>query len=340
MRKKIRWLFFLLSTLLVVVFTFLWAPVFLSIHHPVDSSNYVLESWVNAYEREEAVRLIQNDSQARVYIIGQKFPVDDDVEIYPEKPVYHGNGIWLLANSSVVLEPELFDGLPSGDTLQVIVKAQGTFAAGIAAHCNLIVNGKKVHSFFTSDNLENFWFHLNLNEQLKSIALSFDNDFYTGSEDRNLNVYSIQLADKEILMNPENVEVYKCESGKLTGFSSGSHQMKSYLSDLGVDPGILFTVVFEPVNYNQTFAGAKAFDSWSNTKGIGSLNLVSSGIHSRRTWVTYKKVLSPDVEVGIYYFEPLVSSKEKSKDILNQYQELSEELFSYVLSWFQITFTG
>jgi len=131
--------------------------------------------------------------------------------------------------------------------------------------------------------------------------------------------------------------VYRSNSKDLTGFNSSADQMKSYISDLGINTNSIHTIAYDPVSKNQTLAGARAFRSWLNKSEMESLNVISAGIHSRRTWYTYKKILSSkNCKVGVIYFE-LVGFGEKDWYRYSQsYILLLEELGSYFVNWISL----
>ena len=91
---------------------------------------------------------------------------------------------------------------------------------------------------------------------------------------------------------------------------------------------------------NQTLAAARAFKSSPSSHSISSANVVSSGLHSRRTWLTYKRVLGKETLVGVINFEQSDFRKGTREDNILQFQHLIDETFSYLFNWIYLTFGG
>ncbi len=74
----------------------------------------------------------------------------------------------------------------------------------------------------------------------------------------------------------------------------------------GCDP---HKIVVVPSNYSvrdRTAATATAFRDWliAYQPNIRAINLYSHGVHARRSWLLYKKVLEPYVHVGVFAPQP------------------------------------
>jgi hypothetical protein len=114
--------------------------------------------------------------------------------------------------------------------------------------------------------------------------------------------------------------------------------MATYLTDLGLNEDGMECIEYDPGTINQTLMGARAFREWSGNKSIPDLNIFSSGYHSRRSWLTYKRMLAPETEVGMilftadFYMDQTVVGK-RQKLI-----HLIDESMSYVANWFYFTF--
>ncbi|MDJ0659725.1 MAG: ElyC/SanA/YdcF family protein [Crocosphaera sp.] len=75
---------------------------------------------------------------------------------------------------------------------------------------------------------------------------------------------------------------------------------------LGLDPTQVVRVPNENVTINQTAASAEAVKQWlleSNLE-VKSINIYSYDVHTRRSWLVFKTILAPEIEVGAIAFCP------------------------------------
>ncbi|HOW66556.1 MAG TPA: YdcF family protein [Candidatus Paceibacterota bacterium] len=70
---------------------------------------------------------------------------------------------------------------------------------------------------------------------------------------------------------------------------------------LGLSSNQVIAVPAERVERDRTYCSALALKQWlvSQNRQIEALNVVSLGAHSRRTWLSFRKVLAPETRVGI-----------------------------------------
>ena len=175
---------------------------------------------------------------------------------------------------------------------------------------------------------------------MQSIIVHFDNDLVHQNHDRNLNIISVKVGDTEIEANDQSTILIKDDGKYSNGFDSQASERKNYLVQLGVSPEKITTISFEPVSRNQTLAAARAFKRSFSSHEISSANVVSSGLHSRRTWLTYKRVLGKETQVGVINFEQSDYRKGSREDNILQFQHLIDEAFSYLFNWIYLTFGG
>ncbi|NEQ39484.1 MAG: YdcF family protein [Okeania sp. SIO3I5] len=74
----------------------------------------------------------------------------------------------------------------------------------------------------------------------------------------------------------------------------------------GVDPDRVVAVPTPQVTKYRTTASAMAVKEWLQTSNlkVNSINIYSLGPHSRRSWMIYRNVFSPDIQVGVITLEP------------------------------------
>ena len=79
------------------------------------------------------------------------------------------------------------------------------------------------------------------------------------------------------------------------------------LKKLDFDPEKLVAVPGPEVLRNRTYTSALALRQWlsSSEPEVNSINLYTLGPHARRSWLLYKRALSPPIQVGIIAAKPL-----------------------------------
>jgi hypothetical protein len=352
MRKKLIWFAVIAVTAVIMLFTGLFfSPSFLNYKHPVKSDVLIIEAWISPFEVEQAIPMINSDSVTRVIIIGKNYPDDSESMITmfqndfneTQQTVKNAKGgVWLYTNSSFAFN---FMDIPVAceldDSLTIQIKAKGSESAGCFTHFNLVVNGIYHGGAFTTARDSVFPFIIpQPKEGLQSIIIHFDNDLVHQNHDRNLNIISVRIGDIEIEANDQSTLLIKDDGKYSNGFISQADERKNYLIHSGVAPQKITTLSFEPVMRNQTLAAARAFKASSSVHEISSANVVSSGLHSRRTWLTYKRVLGKETQLGVINFEQSDYRKGSREDNILQFQHLIDEASSYLFNWIYLTFGG
>ena len=78
------------------------------------------------------------------------------------------------------------------------------------------------------------------------------------------------------------------------------------LTKLGFDPQKIAVVPTPQVQRDRTLTSAIAVKQWLTKQNldITGINIYSSGVHSRRSWLLYKKVFEPTIQVGVISHPP------------------------------------
>ncbi|MCD4698727.1 MAG: hypothetical protein K8S16_21050 [Bacteroidales bacterium] len=330
-------LVFIFSTIIVVIAFLVWTHNFLSFHKPVNTNHYLIESWVSPYEVEEAVSNFRNNPDVLFYIVGKKY--DEDTipkETLSMNRLSLEGSIRLLANASIIFRPNYRLLVPGQDSIQIIIRAKGTKARNLNAHVIVAINGKFTVSFFTANDFRDHIFSVASSEKIEMLTISFNNDLHTKTEDRNLEIASIIIDNQNLLNGPYFTT--KEISSRNTGFTSSAYLLANYLHDLGIKKNRIVSIEFEESLKNQTLAGAKAFKSILERDKPPSINLISAGIHSRRTYITYRYFLGSEMEVGIIYYKPIGYKETNWYKNPYGYLELLEEMASYLINYAHLKF--
>ncbi len=341
-----------LISLLILLITGLYlSRPFFHITQPVKSDLLIIEAWISPFEIEQALQMINSDSIKGVIIVGKSFPDDSDsiVSMFNkdfESPIpsedRSGGGIWLLTNASLAFNLMAIPvACELDDSLKVKVRSKGSVAAGYFAHFNLIINGVYQAGAFTSAKDSVFSFVIKQpSDGLQSVIIHFDNDLVHQNQDRNLNIISIKVGDTELEANDQNSLLVKNDGRYANGFNSQAEERMNYLIQSGVQPEKIKTISFEPGKRNQTLAAAKAIRNSSIVTEISSVNIISSGIHSRRTGYTYKKILGEEIQVGVINFKQSDFKKGTPEDGFSEFLQLADEAFSYLFNRLYLFFGG
>ncbi len=343
--KQLRLLGFVIFILLILfLLSKFYLPHFLSYKKPVDSNNFLIEAWISSYEIEQAVTDYGRDPDSRFYIVGYLYP-----ELEPERteavkvdlPVEkdNSNGIWLYANSSLGFFLHADMNLPFGDTIKIIVTAKGHEAANHFAYFNLIINGKCIGGAFSQADYQKYSFDWIVPEEgTETCYIKFNNDLVANNSDRNLNVQSIQFRDNLLIANTNSTCLVRDLNNLTSGFSSQAEEVGNYLLKLGIDQNQITIINFSAVQRNQTLAAAEKFNEYIAKNLLPSINVITTDIHSRRTWLTYNRIIGKQTNVGVLYYPAPNPEKIKGSKKYPDLFYLVDEFLAYFANWFILTF--
>ena len=188
-------------------------------------------------------------------------------------------------------------------TLEIVTKSK---MGGIyKCHFNFFINDSIVGDFYSEgvENTASLTWMGSLNE-IDSMMVQFTNDIYDDIGDRDLFVKEIRI-DSTLIISYQHNSVL--DFGQLGGTNRktndyDSHQqiLRNELVANGIDSAKVVAIALDNRQFNRTLATALAVRDWikENNTNINGVNIASMGIHSRRTWLTYKTVLDTNCEVG------------------------------------------
>ncbi len=92
----------------------------------------------------------------------------------------------------------------------------------------------------------------------------------------------------------------------ITGYNTFAELSAATLLKLGFDQEKLVAVPAPDVIINRTSSSARAVRQWIAKANlpVKSINLYSLDVHTRRSWLIYKKIFAPDIQVGVIASEP------------------------------------
>ena len=112
----------------------------------------------------------------------------------------------------------------------------------------------------------------------------------------------------------------------LTEYKNFAKLSEATLITLGFDPDLIQPIPTPNVERDRTLASAISVKEWlvKSSLEVKGINVYSDDVHSRRTWLLFKKVFEPEIAVGAIAHPPL--------DYDAQFWWTSSEGFRTVLS--------
>ena len=100
--------------------------------------------------------------------------------------------------------------------------------------------------------------------------------------------------------------VETCRDGHLSRYKTKAQLNAATLAAQGVPPEKIIAASAPSVQKDRTYAAALEVKKQLDEKGLfpASLDVVSLGAHSRRTWIIYQMVFSPETQIGVYSIKP------------------------------------
>lgn len=186
------------------------------------------------------------------------------------------------------------------------IVARSEMGGKYSSHFNLFINDSIISDFYADEKSSRYdveWF--GKISEIDSLAVQFTNDYFDDSGDRNLYIKEF-IIDDELIIPYQFNSVY--DIGKPGGnnrivndYNSHSEMIRNKLITNGVDPSKIFAVTGKRTRINRTLNGALAFNKWLKQAepNIVGINIITMSIHSRRTLLTYRKVLDNHVDIGV-----------------------------------------
>lgn len=266
----------------------------------------VVESWMPDYAIDEALKEFQSGNYDLIITTGLITP---DVEYFN----MYSNG-YLIFYPESILPP---DSIKKRHLIEVT--AHSKMGGRYMAHFNLHVNDSLKAEFMANDKIQKFaidW--VGSLDEIDSILVHFDNDYVDEKGDINLYVKEITIDNKYVIPYQFHTEF---DMGRLDGnnrmnnnYRSNAEIIRNTLIDKGVDTNRVIAVTAEKTMINRTLSSVLAFREWKNEYHgkISGINVISLGTHSRRTWVTYQKIIGRKESVGVIALKENTTWKRKT----------------------------
>jgi len=323
--KKPITLFLISSAFLAIIFSFVSLSKydlteFLSKNEPVNANVLIVEGWIPDYAVQSAAEEAEKGSYDVVITTGIQ---SADLEY-----------LTVGMNGYLIFYPDL-----SGETEQnaeyhsVEVVAKSKIGGKYCAHFTLYVNDENISEFNADNVSRNYgceWFG-SLNN-IDSVMIYFDNDMLDENGDVNLYV-------KELIIDGKIVVPYQFNSAYDIGILDGKERIinnyktvaelaRNKMIKYGTDPSKIFAFPAYRKGINRTLSSVIACRKGlkSLTVNVTGINIITLGIHSRRTWFTYKTILNSPAKIGVLS----IAEKDIDKEKENGRKKNIKELFNLI----------
>ncbi|MCU0473462.1 MAG: hypothetical protein MUC93_08870 [Bacteroidales bacterium] len=289
-------IFIILTLILTGSFLLLPTIFYLSDHlsktHKVDANILLVEGWLPYHSLEMAAREFEKNGYDYLITTGIEsefeytmLSMDGYLIFYPAAKIPRDD-----VAATHLIEIDAYSELGGENSAQFNFYVNDSLNADFRA-----VRKKRKYSMIWEGKLSD----------IDSIMVQFINDGVGDYGDRNLFVKQI-IIDKDISIPYQNLSEY--DIFELDGKNRIKNNFKSYAQrareifiSLGIDSSNVISVPGESVKINRTFTSALAVRNWLKTSDIEvkGINIISVDSHSRRTWMTYNKVLHKSFNVGV-----------------------------------------
>lgn len=245
-------------------------------------------------------------------------------------------------NGFLIFYPR-FKNLPDQDikehTLEIVTKSKmgGIYKCHYFFHVNDSIIGEHYSEGF--ENTACFNWRGSLND-IDSMMVQFTNDMYDDYGDRDLFIKEIRIDTTIIIPYQYNSVTDFGRMGgtgrKVNDYDSHPQIIRNKIFDYGVDSSKVTAITIDKTILNRTLAIALAVRNFIEKddtviQDIKGINVVSMGIHSKRTWRTYRNVLNKSIEIGYISLPDYRDSDPKLKRILRTITETIDYLYYCVI---------
>ena len=293
---------------------------YLSKSEQVKANILLVEGWIPDFAVEKAYEEFQQNGYEYLITTGLKYN-----DLYFE----------LSENGYLIFYPKnRFSGMKNSGSHSIEIDAYSELGGDNRAHFNLFLNGSLTADFLVEKRKKKYGVIWNGNlNKIDSILVQFTNDDKGEFGDRNLYVKEIIIDHKITIPYLYNSEF---DASKLDGkhrfinkYDSNAEFIRNKFLSLGIDSAKVIATYGKGV-INRTLSSAVAFRDWIKTSNLNikGINIISMGTHSRRTWLTYNKVLHKKYQIGMISIPDSINSGSRIGKVLNTIREIVE-IFYY-----------
>jgi len=253
----------------------------------------IVEGWLSDFAIERAMNEFNDNGYSIIVTTGIE---SDDLDF-----------CMIPMNGYLIFYPDSNQIIPGNEKLHLIeILAHSKMGGKYSSHFNFYINDSLTAEFIADEKARRYGVTWSGSlKDIDSLMVHFDDDYLDEGGDKNLYVKEITI-DHEITIPYQYQSIY--DIGRLDGkniivndYDSQSGFARNKLIRIGIDPAKVVAVNGERTKVNRTLSSALAFRRWlkSYNGNVDGINIISKGIHSRRTMMTYKSILGKKIKIGI-----------------------------------------
>ena len=296
---------------------------FLSKSELVSANILIIEGWLPDYALETAY----NESRKNMYEHVVTTGIKETSNYYK----LYNNGYLIFHTHNIL------SGMEEAGSHSIEVDAYSELSGEDRAHFNLLINDSLASDFYAEKSKASYicrW--EGALSDIDSITVQFTNEKYGGYYERNLYVKEIIIDHSTRIpyLNNSEYDIGKLDRKRriVNNYSSSAEFARNRLLSMGMDSSLIIALPGEKVRFNRTLSSALAFRDWAKRTDpeINGINIISMGIHARRTWMTYNKILNKKYKIGIIS----LPYKIKNKPVANKDINTLREALMITYYWF------
>lgn len=218
------------------------------------------------------------------------------------------------------------------------ITAKSKMGGIYCSHFNFFINDSLMADFNADEKPRKYqisWY--GSLKDIDSVSVQFTNDMVDDKGDRNLYVKNI-IIDNEIIIPYQYNSIF--DIGTIGGndrilndYVSHPQIVRKKLILSGIDSSKVIAVTGKRTNLNRTLQSALAVKKWLKASKchVEGINIVSMGIHSRRTLLTYRRVLDKTYNIGIISLPDLWKTDSGNSKILSTLGETLDLIYYWII---------
>ncbi len=289
---------------------------FLSESDRIEANLLIIDGWMRVTTVDSLKEEIMNNKYEQIVVAGIRYSDLDFCKVEMNGFLIFYPGFQTLPDQGI-----------KEHSIEIVTKSKmgGIYKCHYYFHINDSIAGE-----FYSEGFENSAFLKwtgSLN-QIDSIMIQFTNDMYDDFGDRDLFVKEIRV-DSSIVISYQHNSV--TDFGRMGGpgrivndYDSHPQIIRNRIYTFGIDSAKVKAIAIDKTNFNRTLATAIEVNNWleKSDYDIRGINVASMGIHSRRTWLTYKSILDKSFRIGYISLPDYRDSDPKSKKVIRTFTEV------------------
>ncbi len=330
-----RLLKYVASAILILLASFflftLFICHFLSVNKPVNSRTLVIEGWISPLALEGLADTLNPDNFDHIIITGVRKPPYNKTFVYDQRKQTDTIHPALLIKKSILIVP-ISNREETITTISIYASTDSI--TDTEPHYVLFLDSLILGGCFVNQKITESVFHVNLyNAENANLVIFYDNDIFIREKDRNMIIHGISVNNQYMPIYSSGLINTKQEFPfpQHAILQSSAFATLNYLKELGLSSENMIALAYNKNSHNKTLGSVEEFKNWADHHLTDeNFNIISLGIHARRSWLTYKKVMGPSFDVGIISpIDPDFYSVYYWKK-QNTIEEVYKEFFTYL----------